>query len=35
VRLQYTAEHAEQLGTSHAAMLQFEVAAGAHGAHTY
>jgi hypothetical protein len=35
VRLQYSAEHAEELGVNHTGLLQLEVAAGAHGAHTY
>lgn len=35
VRLQYSAQHAEELGTTHIGFLQLEVSAGAHGAHTY
>ena len=35
VRVQYTAEHAEELGMNHVGLLQLEVAAGAHGAHAY
>jgi len=35
VRLQYTLEHVEGYAVNHLALVQVEVSAGAHGAHTY